>query len=46
MTFDTEGEFRNKKISCVLLLKGIVPLAHSHSPSNVELILQDIKGQV
>lgn len=25
MTFDTEGFFKNKRTSCVLLLKNIIP---------------------
>lgn len=41
MTFDTDGFFKNKKISCVLLLKGMLPLT-----SNIDPILKDIKGQV
>ena len=41
MTFDTEGFFKNKKISCVLQLKGIIPMG-----LNPEPILKDIKTQV
>jgi|JI10StandDraft_1071094.scaffolds.fasta_scaffold2122397_1 hypothetical protein len=41
MTFDTEGFFRNKLVSCVLLLKGIIP-----ATANVEAVLKDIKNQV
>ncbi len=41
MTFDTEGFFRNKLVSCVLLLKGIIPVT-----ANVEAVLKDIKNQV
>lgn len=41
MTFDTDGFFKNKKISCVLLLKGILPLTN-----NIDPIIKDIKNQV
>lgn len=41
MTFDTDGFFKNKKISCVLLLKNILPLT-----TNIETIIKDIKTQV
>lgn len=41
MTFDTDGFFKNKKISCVLMLKGIIPMS-----SQIEPILKDIKTQV
>jgi hypothetical protein len=29
LTFDTDGFFKNKKISCVLQLKGIIPVGAS-----------------
>jgi hypothetical protein len=32
LTFDTEGFFRNKKISCVLQLKGIMPMGVNTEP--------------
>lgn len=41
LTFDTEGFFKNKKISCVLQLKGIIPMG-----VNIEQILKDVKTQV
>jgi hypothetical protein len=41
MTFDTEGFFKNKTVSCVLLLKGIIPVT-----ANVEAVIKDIKTQV
>ena len=41
LTFDTDGFFKNKKISCVLLLKGIIPVG-----ANPDITLKDIKTQV
>jgi hypothetical protein len=41
MTFDIDGFFKNKKISCVLLLKGIIPPGMSS-----DTILKDIRAQV
>jgi hypothetical protein len=41
LTFDTDGFFKNKKISCVLQLKGIIPIG-----STPEQIVKDIKTQV
>lgn len=41
MTFDTEGYFKNKKISCVLLLKGIIPTNVS-----TQSVVKDVKAQV
>lgn len=41
VTFDTEGFFKNKKISCVLVLKNIIPIG-----ANKDNILKDVVSQV
>ena len=41
MTFDTVGFFKNKNITCVILLRGIVP-----SQANFKATLEDIKKEV
>ena len=42
-TFDTDGFFSTKKISCILLLKDIIPASYINNPS---YIIGDIKEQV
>jgi hypothetical protein len=41
LTFDTVGFFKKMKISCILLLKGIIPL-----PNEREFIKQDIRKEL
>lgn len=40
-TFDIEGFFRDKNITCVLLLRGVIP-----NGANVKATLEDIKKEV